>query len=674
MTGVSKRIDALVTSTPGPLATIISNPDAIKLWEVGDTARISSLLQDEFANAVTDFVPAFTAADPTLVSVDASGLVRALRKGGTTTVMVTASGRSDSVAVRVAAVGESPCTGVATATSLAVGDPTTASGATICLTGAASAPAEYTVVAYNSSIDGATAIYATIQANGVGTPPSTNRTPTTSPLRASRAVIAGGATPTVARPALDESFHLRLLESARGKGSLYRASRAARDARLSRTGASGDGFTPRLSRAKIPAGASVGDIVALNVSEESCTGAIIRGFRVAAVGSKSIVLADTLNPANGFSTQDYARFAARFDTLVYPLDVGNFGAPSDIDQNGKVAILFTKYVNELTPAQSPYFVGGFFHPRDIFLKTGAADDITCPTSNEGEMFYMLVPDPSGTVNGNTRSLGFIDTLTTSVIAHEFQHLINATRRVYVNNNFVDFEETWLNEGLSHLAEELLYYRETGFQPRQNLTDNGIHSDPAKYQIWKADAGSNLSRFLDYISDPGSASPLDPDDALATRGATWAFLRYAVDRLFPSDASVWARFTNTESFGLATLSEALLTDPVPVLADFAVATYVDDLGISTDPRYSNQSWNFRDIYSKTFGSRPNGPNGPFVPLGYYPIMLTGVPDNVVTGASVRGSSASYFRLTVGAGKEAVLTFNSGSGTPNPLLKFIVVRTQ
>jgi hypothetical protein len=662
--GLPKRVDALVTSTPGPLATISSSPDAMKLWEVGDTARITSQMQDEYKNALTDFVPLFTVADPSLVSVDSSGLVRALRKGGSTIIRVGGSGRFDSVAVKVAAVGESPCADAATATTLAVGDVTTANGNYICLTGATSASADYAVVAYNSSTNGATAIYSTIQANGVTTPPTTNRSPT-NPLRASRSVVAGGVTPTPAQPALDESFHLKLLESARGMASRYRASRAALDARLSRPSTSRGGLAPRMSASKIPAGASVGDLVSLNVSEESCTGAIMHGFRVAAVGAKSIVLADTLNPNNGFSSADYARFAARFDTLVYPLDVGNFGAPSDLDQNGKVAILFTEYVNELTPAQASYFIGGFFHPRDIFLNPD------CATSNEGEMFYMLVPDPSGTVNGNTRTLGFVDTLTTSVLAHEFQHLINATRRVYVNDNFVDFEESWLNEGLSHIAEELLYFREATIQPRQNLTDAGIRADPAKYALWKANAGSNFSRLLDYIQDPGSASPLDPDDVLATRGATWALLRYAVDRFFPSDATVWARFTNTESFGLNTMKEALLTDPLPVLADFAVANYVDDLGISTDPRYQHASWNFRDIYSKTFGSRATGV---FVPLGYYPIMLNGLGNNAITGSNVRGGSASYFRLTVPAGKEALLTFGSSSGTMNPLMKYMVVRTQ
>jgi len=670
--GVSTRVSALITSKPGPLATIVSSPAAIKLWEVGDTARITSLLKDEFANDVTDFVPAFSVTDPTLVSVDDVGLVKALRKGGTTTLIVSASGRSDTVSVRVAAVGESPCTDTAPATSPAIGDPTTATGSYICLTGGATAPAEYTVIAYNSSSDGGSSVIGSILANGVATPPSTSRAATASTLRASRAVVAGGTTGAATKPALDETFHLRLLENARGKGNLYRASRAARDAMLSRSRPSGTGLTPSMSRADIPAGAAVGDIVALNVSEESCTGEIIRGFRVAAVGTKSIVLADTLNPSNGFTDADYVRFAARFDTLVYPLDVGAFGAPTDLDNNGKVAILFTKYVNELTPANSSYFVGGFFHPRDLFMKTGTADEITCATSNEGEMFYMLVPDPSGAVNGNRHSLGFVDTLTTSVLAHEFQHLINGSRRVYtVPGSFLDFQETWLNEGLSHLAEELLYYRESGIQSRTNLTDQGIRSNAALYQLWKADAGSNFSRLLEYISDPAVASPLDPDDALATRGATWAFLRYAVDRLFPSDAGVWARFTNTQSFGLAAIDEALLTDTRPVLADFAVANYLDDLGISSDPRYTQQSWNFRDIFSNTFGSRATGV---FVPLGKYPILLTGLTDNVTTFINVRGSSAGYYRLTVPAGREALLTFASGQGAPNPLFQFIVVRTQ
>ena len=40
------------------------------------------------------------------------------------------------------------------------------------------------------------------------------------------------------------------------------------------------------------------------------------------------------------------------------------------------------------------------------------------------MFYLLVPDPDGTVNNNKRTKDEVTTLNLGTIAHEFQHLIN----------------------------------------------------------------------------------------------------------------------------------------------------------------------------------------------------------------------------------------------------------
>lgn len=41
-------------------------------------------------------------------------------------------------------------------------------------------------------------------------------------------------------------------------------------------------------------------------------------------------------PAGGFTRADWEAFAAAMDTLVYPVDVLNFGEPTDIDGNGRV--------------------------------------------------------------------------------------------------------------------------------------------------------------------------------------------------------------------------------------------------------------------------------------------------------------------------------------------------
>ena len=668
-TGVSAGASVTVAATAGPLKTLVTTPKLMRFFSAGDTARITFILEDEFANAVTGSALSFTVGDPTLVSVDPQGLVRVLRQDGTTTITASSGGRSDTVGVNVLAAGASFCTGIATPSAMAVGSVVTVQGTNLCLTGAAGAASEYTIVAYNSSRDGATILSTNLFASGVAAPPSTFSAPYSSTPFLSRSATGLSAAPT---KRLDQTFHQRLLSNARSMNGLFGAARATRSARLSATRASGGRLSPSSpSFSSIPSTAAVGDIVRLNVSASACSDVITRAFRVTAIGAKAIVLADTLNPANGFSDADYVKFAARFDTLVYPLDVNNFGAPSDIDGNNKVAVLFTKYVNELTPANSDSYIGGFFHPRDLFPKTTSNGLQGCPTSNEGEMFYMLVPDPTGAVNGNRHTLGFVDTITVSVLAHEFQHLINSGRRIYVNEAS-DFEETWLNEGLSHIAEELLYYHESGFLPRSGLTDATIRPNASKYAIFKADAASNLSRLLEYIDDPGASSPIDGlNDELSTRGAAWSFLRYAVDRAFTTDAGVWTRFTNSIETGLNTVADGLLTDPDPYLADFALANYISHLGISSDPRFQHKSWNYRDIFSNTFGSRATGT---FVPFGFYPIKLTGLPDGVAKSTGVKGGSASYFRVAVPATKEALVTFSSLQGAPPSVFVFYAVRTK
>jgi hypothetical protein len=412
-------------------------------------------------------------------------------------------------------------------------------------------------------------------------------------------------------------------------------------------------------------------------SDAACTSPTYHGAKVVAVGTKSIVLADTLNPTGGFTDADYARFAARFDTLVYPLDTDAFGAPTDIDGNGKVVILFTRAVNELTPAGASFFVGGFFYSRDLYPASNPSNPgFVCAASNEGEMFYMLAPDPAGAVNGNKRRTGFVDTITTATIAHEFQHLINASRRLYVNTAARDIDEAvWLNEGLSHIAEELLYYREAGKQSRTNLGGDEVYTNSrSTYPIFKADGIANFSRFISYLESPGDNSPIAPNDDLATRGATWSFLRYVVDQLYPDDGAVWSRFDNSTTSGLGTLTSALGPVDLPAMfRKWTLANYVDDWGIAgIDPSYTHKSWNSRSIYGTVFGSY-NSSGTVFTPLGY-PLAVTRLTEGVPESKVVHGASATYYRFGVGGGREALLTFASGIAAPDPALQFLIVRTK
>ena len=123
-------------------------------------------------------------------------------------------------------------------------------------------------------------------------------------------------------------------------------------------------------------------------------------------------------------------------------------------------------VNELTQQNSSSLYLGFYYQRDLFPKTSAAG--TCPGSNVGEMFYLLVPDPTGVINGNVREKSDVIAYTLGTVAHEYQHLINASRRMYVNKYGAVFEEKWLDEGLAHSAEDLNFWAASGLSPRSNL--------------------------------------------------------------------------------------------------------------------------------------------------------------------------------------------------------------
>src|SRR5262249_29249433 len=138
------------------------------------------------------------------------------------------------------------------------------------------------------------------------------------------------------------------------------------------------------------------------------------------------------------------------------------------DSNGHVIMFFTRAVNELTTAGSAGVVLGFFYSRDLLPKTVSATE-TCVGSNVGEMMYLLVPDTAGVVDGNKRTNAQVVAAADGTVAHEYQHMINAGRRYYVNGVGANWEERWLDEGLAHTAEELNFWRASGLAPRSTST-------------------------------------------------------------------------------------------------------------------------------------------------------------------------------------------------------------
>jgi hypothetical protein len=109
------------------------------------------------------------------------------------------------------------------------------------------------------------------------------------------------------------------------------------------------------------------------------------------------------------------------------------------------------------------------------------------------------------------------------LAHEYQHLINASRRMFVNTTATDFEETWLNEGLSHIAEELLFYRVSGLTPRTNISASTIRASQAYIDAFNDYESDNFGRYREYLRRRRSSRPYSDNGFARDAGATWAFL-------------------------------------------------------------------------------------------------------------------------------------------------------
>ncbi|HEX4681339.1 MAG TPA: hypothetical protein VH277_01450, partial [Gemmatimonadaceae bacterium] len=519
------------------------------------------------------------------------------------------------------------------------------SGTGICLSGGTTG-AEYALVAFNSN-------------------PDSNLTPTNLTVKSSGAVAVSTAdiapsasvfpSPTQLGADIQRRFDLHLRTTARLQlSSKVSAARAWYTQRNSRSHAAFN---------SIPSSVTVGQILTLNANGlDACNNAINIGARVVAISSTAIVVADTSNPV-GFSDAEYASFATTFDTLVNPLDVNAFGQPTDIDKNGKVLVFFTKEVNKLTPRGSQGVIGGFFFERDLFPTVTTNGLEGCAGSNQGEMFYMLVPDANGTFS-DSRSKSGVLSLTIGTLAHEYQHLINAGRRIFINNAN-DFETVWLNEGLSHIAEELLYYRQSGLAPRQNIGVKTVAANQASQDVYFNDQGDNLGRFELFIEQPSLTGVYAANDSLETRGADWNLLRYLADHRGTSDADTWQLLVNSKVEGLDNLAGVFGSSIMTQIRDWATTVFTDDVGCNfTDPctsivadaKFQEPSWNHRSIFPALCTGPSSNPCS--TTLGRYPLKVVPLSDVSPSTLSIVAGGEAYYRFSVPAGTQASVDWTSG----------------
>jgi hypothetical protein len=276
--------------------------------------------------------------------------------------------------------------------------------------------------------------------------------------------------------------------------------------------------------------------------------------------------------------------------------------------------------------------------------------IECPQTNEQEVFYMLVADPSGTINGNPRSVAVVRQNTRGTIAHEFQHMINQGRRLL--NPAVDSSETtWLNEALSHIAEEVVGRAKRGFGDFQKLTYSDVNPTPSSADDYQAFFRQNLLRYRAWMQRPDTSSPTSNSAGaqLAPRGAAWMLLRYASD--FHSGGNMKSflrRVVGGPDIGLRNLLQHSNTQFDDLLSGWLISQFTDGMSIPGLPaRYNMNSWAVRDAMA---GANNN----------VFPLLVTPLPASIST-KSISGSG-NYFRLVrIGASPQTTFRMQSQAGS-------------
>ena len=629
------------TGSDAEVALVQVMPDERTL-SVGETLELELVVRDEDGESPADDDLARTkwsTDNAAVATVSPQGVVTGVAPGQAS-IQAELDGVSDAVTVTVSAA-PAACDAGGTLRSLQVGGSVTLGGiaaATVCLSGGV-AGSEYVAVPFHAG--GLVPNVASVLLGMQGIVPVSALSPSVSPALS----LDRGR-------ALDDEFHQRLRHDAERELAPY-----VDDAIASQRGG---GLRPSYTLdLRSP---TVGQQVQVNVStEKSCEEPKMRTGRVVAVGDRSVVLADVGNPSGGLTDAEYASFAAGFDTLVYPAVTAAFGEPRDVDQNGRVVIFYTRAVNELTQSGTGSYVGGYFHPRDLFPPRDRDGLSACASSNFAEMFYMLVPDPAGQVNGNVFSRDLVLQTSLGTIGHEFQHLISASRRLYDIGTTNWNEETWLNEGLSHIAEEVLFYRASGLAPRQNVGAAQVQANTRVSNAFRTYMDQNLRRYEKFLEDPEAQAPyegasVDAND-LATRGAAWALVRYIADRRAGNDAELWRTLVDGSTTGLSNLHRALGMDPRPWIRDWTVSVFTDDVVPGVDARFTQPSWNFRSFYN-AFPLKTRRPTGPGT-----------------TEVFLKSGSGAFVRFGIGPAGVASIAARSSGNQPLPSSVYLtIVRTK
>lgn len=198
---------------------------------------------------------------------------------------------------------------------------------------------------------------------------------------------------------------------------------------------------------------------------------------------------------------------------------------------GKVYLLYTHLVDEV--GDDTTMIRGFFNAAS------------------------LLPENQGG-NGDQVNLLFINPfndpgVTDAVLAHEFQHLFNFHQHVLIRNG--QPEENWLNEGLSHVCEDLV----GGYEAHNR---------------------QNVERFM---ANPRHTPLRGSVDNPAVRGAAYLFVRSLIEDF---GTEILPRLVQTSHVGLRNVREAAGDRITDNFERFLSRLYLSGSGLNSASEYTS----------------------------------------------------------------------------------------
>ena len=319
-------------------------------------------------------------------------------------------------------------------------------------------------------------------------------------------------------------------------------------------------------------GEALNEIVPLNIYATKVgdfgTTYATRNFKLRRIGQHCKVFVDVdsyqglsaVSGADAITEDELNQIVADFDGITWPLLISSYAQPYDIDQDGKVSLVFS-------PLVTINRFAGFFNT----IHVGDASDPFASKSNNRDMVALFTPD-TGALSGTQWSHERWLEAARETVAHECQHLANYSAHKITNNTGIQ-EDVWLDESLSVGIE-------------------------ARFRIQRGDPAGE-DRFNSWASNPSNYSLTQFSWVLAQYGICGLFGHYlyeqggspAIKGLVNADiagvANVNARFTDRggmtgifQDWAAAVFMEGLRTKGLVDLSKIdAKYKFQNDLGLN-----------------------------------------------------------------------------------------------